>query len=148
MPSPRLPHIVIVDDHAVFRQIAREVFEERGYAVLGEADCGAAAKTLVERCLPDLAVVDVRLGDECGFDVAAELTRSHPSLSVLLTSSDPDAGDPARVARSGARGFVPKSTLGTVDFSAYWRRAEAARGRDAALRLISWRHGAPRPLLA
>jgi len=142
MPSPRLPSLVIVDDHAVFRQIARELFEERGYPVLGEADCGAAAMALVERCAPDLAVVDVRLGDENGFDVAAELTRSHPSLSVVLTSTDPDAGDPGLLASSGARGFVPKARLATVDFSAFAQRAEQ-RAAHTARRVFTWRHGGP-----
>src|SRR3954451_16128694 len=142
MPSPRLPRIVIVDDHAVFRQIARELLEERGYAVLGEADCGAAAIALVERRAPDLAVVDVRLGDENGFDVAAELTRAHPSLSVVLTSTDPDAGDPGRLASSGARGFVPKARLGTVDLSAFVQLAEQ-RVAKAVHRVFTWRHGGP-----
>jgi DNA-binding NarL/FixJ family response regulator len=142
MSSFPRPRIVIVDDHPVFREVARELLEELGYSVLGEADCGAAARAVVARCEPDLAVVDIRLGDECGFDVAAALTRAHPSLAVLLTSTDPDAGDRERVARSGARGFVPKTGLGTADLEAYLRRSEG-RVRDTALRRLSWRHGTP-----
>jgi len=139
-PSSRPRRIVIVDDHSLFREVARELLEERGHVVLGEADSAAAAHAVVARCDPDLALVDIRLGDESGFDVAAALTRAHPSLAVLLTSTDPDAGVPDCVAASGARGFVPKSWLGTVDFDGYLHRSEG-RVRDTALGLLSWRHG-------
>ena len=142
MSSPR-PRIVIVDDHAVFRQVARELLEECGYIVLGEADCAAAAHEVVARSAPDLVIVDIRLGDECGFDLARALTRSHPSLAVLLTSTDPDAGDPDRVRASGARGFLPKARLATLDPAMATRRTEMRLADFAATFVRSWRHGAP-----
>jgi DNA-binding NarL/FixJ family response regulator len=140
--SPLRPRLVIIDDHPVFREVAREIFEERDYTVLGVADCAAAAYAVVERCAPDVAIVDVRLGTVSGFDVAAALTRSHPSLAVLLVSTNPDAGDPDRVLASGACGFVSKSRLATVDLGALTHRAaqRLPRHRSAARVL---RHGTP-----
>jgi two-component system, NarL family, nitrate/nitrite response regulator NarL len=139
-----VPRIVIVDDHPVFRRVARELLEERGFTVLGEADCAAAAQSLVEDCAPELAVVDVLLGDESGFDVARVLTRAHPSLGVLLVSSNPDLDDPVRVAQSGARGFLPKGRLASADLDAFWRRSERT-APAARPPTVPWRWGTPQP---
>ena len=110
---------MLVDDDAGFRDAARELFTRRGYAVLGEAACAAAARAMVERCAPDLGVVDVRLGDDSGFELASALRRANPGLAVVLTSADQDLGDPDRVSASGARGFIAKSQLATADLSAF-----------------------------
>jgi DNA-binding NarL/FixJ family response regulator len=141
MPLPAL-RFVIVDDHPVFRQVARELLEERGYAVAGEADSAAAAQSVVGRCRPDIVIVDVRLGDESGFDVARELTGSHPSLVVVLVSTDPELNDPRRVTQSGARAFLPKTRLATADLVGLLR-ASAGRfpGALATVRPWRWRPG-------
>jgi DNA-binding NarL/FixJ family response regulator len=141
MPAPRRPRVVIVDDDPSFRRAACDLFEACGYAVFGEADCGADAHAIVGRCVPDLVVVDVRLGAECGFDVARALTRSHPSLAVLLISADDDVGEPERVAESGARGFLSKSQLATADLGALGPHASA----DTTIAgLRRWWYCAPR----
>jgi len=60
---------------------------------------------------PELAVVDVYLPDGDGFDLATRLLALDVAPAVVLTSSH-DAADLATcVARSGARGFVPKTEL-------------------------------------
>jgi DNA-binding NarL/FixJ family response regulator len=112
--SSERPTVVLVDDSACFLRAARQVLRLRGYEVLGEAGCAAAARVLLERCRPDVVLVDVQLGGDDGFELARELTAAHPSLPVLLMSSDATLGDPGHVRRSGARGFVPKHQLATA----------------------------------
>jgi DNA-binding NarL/FixJ family response regulator len=106
--------VVIVDDHPSFRRAARQLFGALGFAVLGEADCGAAAHALVRHCAPDLVVLDVLLGDECGFDVARALMDAHPWLTVVLTSVNADLADPDRIAGSGATAFLAKADLASL----------------------------------
>lgn len=106
--------VVIVDDHPGFRGAVRELLEARGHAVVGEADCAAAALELVSQLVPDAVLLDVELGHECGLDVAWSLTNAHPGLRVLLVSAECYA-DPQRVRESGACGFVPKSQLACAD---------------------------------
>ena len=48
------PRVLIVDDHAWFRTVARELLEARGYAVVGEAGCAATALEATERLATDL----------------------------------------------------------------------------------------------
>src|SRR3954451_9952459 len=117
MPGPR---ILIVDDQAVFRRAARGVLECRGYVVVGEADACAPALEAVEQLEPDAVLLDVRLADEDGFEVARTLTDARPALRVLLVSADPVHGSAARVRNSGACGFVPKRELAAADLATFW----------------------------
>jgi DNA-binding NarL/FixJ family response regulator len=102
--------VVIVDDHPSFRQAARDLLTARGHVVLGEADCAAAAHELVGRLAPDAVLLDLRLGDECGLEIARTLTHAHPGLRVLLVSTECEL-DPRQVRESGACGFLHKSQL-------------------------------------
>lgn len=135
---------MIVDDHPVFRQVARELLEERGHVVVGEAESAAAAHAVVGRCRPDIVIVDVVLGCESGFELASSLTRSHPALVVVLVSTNPDFDDPRRVRESGARAFVPKAGLATADLIGLWRGStDRFPGARATVRPWRWGHGPP-----
>jgi DNA-binding NarL/FixJ family response regulator len=112
--------VLIVDDAALFRDVARELLERRGYEVVGEAGTAAAAIEMVERLAPDAALVDIRLPDGDGFALAAALVDARPGLAVLLTSADRVPPDPAGVRASGARGFVLKSRLAAADLAQFW----------------------------
>jgi DNA-binding NarL/FixJ family response regulator len=112
--------VLIVDDAPVFREVARELLERRGYIVVGEADSAATAIDAVAELAPDGVLVDVRLPDGDGFDLSATLTRAHPALAVVLASADRVAPDPARVQACGARGFVLKSRLVATDLTQFW----------------------------
>jgi len=111
---------LIVDDHPTFRHAARMLLAARGYDVVGEASCAAGALDAVERNAPEAVLLDVRLGDDDGFEVCGLLTRSRPELAVLLASADDQDSD--RVTGCGARGFVRKSRLLRIDFGEFWPR--------------------------
>jgi DNA-binding NarL/FixJ family response regulator len=111
---------LIVDDHPCFRDAARTLLEARGYCVVGDADCAAGAVEAVERLTPDAVLLDIRLGEDDGCDVARRLTRVRPALAVLLVSSDEDRLRAAPLQDTGACGFVSKCRLGTTDLAAFW----------------------------
>ena len=103
--------VLIVDDHPSFRASARRVLEDAGYDVVGEAHDGASALTAARRLRPAIVLVDIRLPDLDGFEIARRLTRDdHPPAVVLTSSHDPDDFT-GMIARSGARGFLPKAEL-------------------------------------
>lgn len=105
--------VLIVDDHPSFRASARILLEADGLQVVGEAADGASAITEAHRLQPDVVLLDVGLPDMDGFRVAEVLTNANGSVppAVVLVSSR-DSGDYGPlVARSGARGFVPKAEL-------------------------------------
>lgn len=105
---------MIVDDSAAFRDAARAMLERGGFAVVGAAADAAEAVRLTEELHPDVALVDVDLGADSGFDVAGQLG----DVAVILTSTHDEQDFADLVAASPARGFLPKLTLS----------AEAIRG--------------------
>jgi DNA-binding NarL/FixJ family response regulator len=111
MHDARVRNVVVVDDHSTFRTLARELLEEIGYRVVGEAATARDALRAVRRLKPDLVLLDVQLPDRDGLSVAAELTSSPAAPAVLLVSAR-DAGDfGPRLSSCGAIGFIAKADL-------------------------------------
>jgi DNA-binding NarL/FixJ family response regulator len=102
------PTVLIVDDHAAFRVGVRELLAVDGYVVVGEAGDGASALEAAARLKPDVVLLDVRLPDMDGFQVACTLAARGNSAAVVLTSSSDDPLYPQRATCCGARGFVAK----------------------------------------
>ena len=103
--------VLIVDDHAGFRTQARSLLVAAGYEVVGEAGDGRSALVAVGELRPDVVILDVQLPDIDGFEVARTL-HAEPAPPAIVLVSSRDASDyGGRVARSPARGFVPKNEL-------------------------------------
>ena len=107
----RHTRVLIVDDHAPFRSIARQVLTADGFHIVGEAADGAEAIRAYGELRPDLVLLDIQLPDIDGFAVATVLTtRIHPPTVVLVSSRSPtDYG--SRIADCRARGYIAKSEL-------------------------------------
>lgn len=103
--------VLIVDDHPGFRACARALLEEEGFDVIGQAETGASAVVAAEALRPGLVLLDVRLPDVDGFEVARRLALLPGGPAVVLTSSEDPEDLDAQVATSGARGFVAKEDL-------------------------------------
>jgi DNA-binding NarL/FixJ family response regulator len=103
--------VLIVDDHPSFRATARLLLEAEGWVVVGEAEDGERALIRCAELEPDVVLLDVNLPDIDGFAVAARLTAHDGAPAVVLTSSRDGTDFGPLVARSGARGFLPKADL-------------------------------------
>jgi DNA-binding NarL/FixJ family response regulator len=103
--------VLIVDDHAGFRRIARALLEAEGYEVVGEAADGEEALRVAGELAPTLVLLDVQLPGIDGFEVASKLTAGGGGPDVVLVSSRDGSDFGPLVEESGARGFVPKDEL-------------------------------------
>jgi DNA-binding NarL/FixJ family response regulator len=103
--------VLIVDDHAEFRRLARQLLEADGFEVVGEAADGQSALTEVARLRPSLVLLDIQLPDLDGFEVAARLADGANPPAVVLTSSRTVSSYRRRLAESDVRGFIAKSEL-------------------------------------
>jgi DNA-binding NarL/FixJ family response regulator len=112
--------VLIVDDQPEFRELARQVLHSRGYTVVGEAGCSDSAIEAAQRLDPDAVLLDVRLGDDSGFEVAWALGRVCPEAAVLLVSNQDYGHCRDRLRFCGARGFLLKSRLAGVALREYW----------------------------
>jgi DNA-binding NarL/FixJ family response regulator len=97
---------LIVDDNEAFLDAARLLLEREGIAVVGVATTSTGALRLEEELRPDVVLVDLRLGDESGFDLARRL-----SGTVILISTHAQREYAEEIAASPAAGFIPKTQL-------------------------------------
>jgi DNA-binding NarL/FixJ family response regulator len=102
---------LIVDDSAGFRDAARALLERGGIAVVGTASDGMEALSRGRELRPDVALVDVHLGAESGFDIAQELAVHVADTAVILISTHEEQDFADLIAASPARGFLPKMAL-------------------------------------
>jgi DNA-binding NarL/FixJ family response regulator len=103
--------ILIVDDHAEFRRVARALLQADGFDVVGEAGSGESALAETARLRPSLVLLDVHLPDRDGFEVAARLAQTENPPAVVLTSSRAISSYRRRLADSSVLGFIAKSEL-------------------------------------
>jgi DNA-binding NarL/FixJ family response regulator len=103
--------VLIVDDHAPFRALARALLQFEGFEVVGEAADARSALDAVARLRPSVVLLDVQLPDLDGFEVARRLAQAGDPPAIVLVSSRDSSSYRRRLADSPARGFIPKDDL-------------------------------------
>ena len=103
--------VLIVDDHAPFRELARALLEAEGFTVVGEADDAASAVVAASTVRPDLVLLDVFLPDGRGWEIVQDVSDAGGGSAVVLTSSRDVSSFGRRLNASGARGFLAKDEL-------------------------------------
>ena len=101
--------IVMADDHPMIREGIKSMIEKyANLKVLGEASGGARALELVEKLRPDVLLLDLRMPDMSGSDVARKTLQISPDTKILiLTMYDTDR-DILAAIEAGASGYVLK----------------------------------------
>ena len=105
------PSILVVDDHAEFREMAGDLLAGAGFEVVGEAVDGLGALDAVAALRPAIVLLDVRLPDLDGFEVTRRLLARPEPPTVVLISTREAADFGPRIQRSGAAGFISKARL-------------------------------------
>jgi len=102
---------VIVDDSPSFLEAAKNLLEREGLDVVGVASTAADAVRQVESLDPDVALVDIVLGTESGFDLSRRLAQADGDLAVILISTHSEADLADLIVETPAAGFLPKTEL-------------------------------------
>lgn len=104
---------IIVDDNDDFIRAARTLLERDGISVVGAVSSGEQAYRACSQLKPDVALVDIDLGQETGFEVArllaAGAAAGRPEVVLISAGSEDDFAD--LIADSPARSFLPKADL-------------------------------------
>ncbi|MEO6992940.1 MAG: response regulator transcription factor [Lacunisphaera sp.] len=101
--------VLLVEDHPTMREGLIRVIEREGdLTVCGEAETVQQALTLIETARPDIAVVDISLGDQSGIDLIKDLKVRYPRLPVLVHSMHDESVYAERSLRAGAHGYISK----------------------------------------
>ena len=100
--------VLLVDDHDLFRVGLRNLLEEQGVQVVGEAQAGSEAVRFVRELAPDVVIMDLNMPGMSGVEATRHITSAAPLTRVLvLTISDQDA-DVMDAILAGACGYLLK----------------------------------------
>lgn len=104
---------LIVDDNASFLEAVTGLLERGGVRVVAATSTSEEAIDAARRLQPDLALIDIFLGEESGFDLARRLTElpGLDQLAVILISTYAEGDFADLIAASPAIGFLSKSEL-------------------------------------
>lgn len=101
--------IVIVDDHTIFRQALRELLESAdAVTVVGEAATTDEAIAVITAHKPQVALVDLDLGEENGLRIIEVCSTQAPETRYLMLSAHDNVHDLRRAMGAGAHGYLLK----------------------------------------
>jgi len=111
---------LLIDDHPLILSGLSTVIQGFGddVSVACVETARAARELLAVDSDFDLVLLDLHLGDCCGFEFLEELRSTYPSLSVVVVSSSDSNDDVTRSIYLGAMGFIPKRASNEVLFEA------------------------------
>ena len=103
--------LLIADDHTLVRQGLREYLEMSGdIEVIAEAATGTEVLLQLEKgMVPDVALVDLRMPEMDGLEVAKHIQENHPEVGVMMLSAYDYRQLVVEAVRAGARGYVLKT---------------------------------------
>ena len=112
--APTIIRVLIADDHALVRSGLRSILEaEPNFNVVGEASDGHQALAMTQELLPDIVLMDIKMGDWDGVTATRRVRNSVPSARVIiLTNHDEDELVFSSI-RAGASGYLLKEVTGT-----------------------------------
>jgi two-component system response regulator NreC len=80
------------------------------FIVVGEADDGREAVSLVETLRPDVVVMDIGMPRLNGIEAAGQIKEAHPEIAIVMLSMHSDEGYVLRALKAGARGYLLKDS--------------------------------------
>src|SRR3982751_3455400 len=100
--------LVLVEDHQALREGLELLLGRDGIEVLGAAGSATEGRDLVERLNPDVSLIDIRLGDESGIELTAQLIDADPERRIVLYTGSNEIELLIKGLDSGARGYALK----------------------------------------
>jgi len=81
--------ILIVDDESIIRMDLREILQEKGYNVIGEAKNGLEVLAFCQKVTPDLIIMDIKMPEMDGLEVLKEMNKDieFPKVPVVMLTA-------------------------------------------------------------
>lgn len=100
--------LVFIEDHPALREGLVLLLGQEGCEVIGTAGTAADGERLVSDLDPDVALIDIRLGEDSGIDLTRRLLDADPDRKVVLYTGSSDVELLVSGLDSGARGYALK----------------------------------------
>lgn len=108
--------VLVVDDHALFRDGVASLLAARGYEVVGYAGDGAEALTRARELRPDLILMDIRMPVMGGLEATRLIRAEMPDAKVVMLTVSEDEEHLFEAIKSGAQGYLLKRLKADVFF--------------------------------
>ena len=102
--------VLVVDDHDLFRTGLRNLLEEQGVNVVGEAENGETAIRLASDLAPDVVVMDINMPGAGGVETTRRLSSLAPLSRVVVLTISADDDDVMNAVMAGACGYLLKDS--------------------------------------
>jgi DNA-binding NarL/FixJ family response regulator len=99
---------LVADDHPAVLEAVCLYLEDNGVTVVARAQTGTEALEKIEARRPPVALLDVRMPEMGGIEIARQVTRRFPETAVILYTGYGDRAQLTEALDAGARGFVLK----------------------------------------
>ena len=101
--------VLMADDNREVRKAFRIILEaEADLEVVGEANNGKHAVTLVKKLRPDLVLMDVSMPLLNGLEATRQILKAHPATKILMLSAHSDEAYIIESLNAGAKGYLLK----------------------------------------
>ncbi len=112
--------VLIADDASFMRQMIREIIEEEGYEVVGEATNGIEAVEQFTALSPDLVTMDIVMPKCSGIDACKDILKEDPAARVVMCSALGQETLVMEALQAGARDFIvkpfkPENVIATLE---------------------------------
>jgi DNA-binding NarL/FixJ family response regulator len=102
--------VLVVDDHDLFRTGLRNLLEEQGVNVVGEAENGETAIRLASDLAPDVVIMDLNMPGAGGVETTRRLSSLAPLSRVVVLTISADDDDVMNAVMAGACGYLLKDS--------------------------------------
>ena len=100
--------VLLVDDHAIWRDGIRSILEDTEFRVVGEASSGTEGVAAARALRPQIVLLDIRMAGGDGLDALRTLKAEHPQTAVVMLTSYENPTYMARAVAGGAAGYLLK----------------------------------------
>ncbi|MFZ5651920.1 MAG: response regulator transcription factor [Bacillota bacterium] len=102
-------NLLIVDDHPMIREgLVVMIAPYPDIKIVGICSNGREAIEAVERGVPDVILMDIKMGNVNGFEATREIVSSHPRVKVIMLTVYEDAESIRLALQAGASGYILK----------------------------------------
>ena len=103
--------ILVVDDHAMFREGVRGLLERKGFRVVGEAGDGREAMAAVRELSPDVVIMDITMPNLDGIAATRDIMARSPDTKVIALSIHGGKRFVENMLQAGAAGYILKDSV-------------------------------------